>query len=97
LDGYSAFDSLWQINEDGTIASTSWLFDKIRPFIDIRSTQTLGSSSFRAGGATYMASAGYALNHIQLLGRWDTQKAFYKYLRNHPYIMQLAMQHAINH
>jgi hypothetical protein len=79
----SPYQNLWQIDAVGTVPPSSWLLDRIRPFISATSTQPLGTSSFRAGGATYMAASGFR--------RWESQKAFDRYLRDHPYILQLTL------
>jgi hypothetical protein len=92
LKRFSHYENIWQIDDTGTVPTSRWLFDKISPFISSACGQTMGPCSFRAGGTSYLASSGYSLSHIQLLGRWETLKAFNRYLRNHPHILQLSFQ-----
>jgi hypothetical protein len=95
LISLSKYTNLWQIDREGTIPDSRWLFDRFRPFISRDSLQNLGQSSFRAGGCTFLAASGHTLSNIQLLGRWETLKAFNRYLRDHPHILQLAFQNRL--
>jgi hypothetical protein len=97
LRNVSIFENLWQIDTVGTIPTSAWLFQRMKPFITPRDGQSMGPCSFRAGGTSYLAALGYNLQHIQLLGRWETLKAFNRYLRDHPYILQQAFQSSAPH
>jgi hypothetical protein len=92
LKNISKYENLWQIDDDGSVPASSWLFEKISPFIVARNGEKMGPCSFRAGGTTHLAAKGYDLRHIQLLGRWESMKAFNRYLRDHPFILQCAFK-----
>jgi hypothetical protein len=95
LQHVSSYSTLWQIDSNGTVPDSSWLFQRLKPFVQTSRGQTLGPCSLRAGGTSYLAARGYDLSHIQLLGRWETLQAFNRYLRDHPFILQQAFQSRI--
>jgi hypothetical protein len=78
------FTSPWQISKT-LHATTDWFYSNIRKHLG-RDLENLGPSSFRAGGLTHMASMGLSLDHLQILGRWDSP-AWKRYLRNHPWVL----------
>jgi hypothetical protein len=86
--GYS---SPWQLSKRSH-ASSKWFFGEIQRHLG-RSIRGLGPSSFRAGGLTYLASRGLSLDHLQLLGRWDSS-AWKRYLRNHPWVLSEILRNS---
>jgi hypothetical protein len=79
-----SYSSPWQ-RGDRLHADTAWFYAKLRKILK-KPLLDLGPSSFRAGGLTHLASRGIPLDHLQLLGRWESD-AWKRYLRNHPWVL----------
>lgn len=77
---------LW-ISRDGSRMTQKRVIDIFR---SATNCPPLGECSFRAGGATYLASQGVPLDEIKLLGRWSS-KAWRVYIRG----QGRTLQHAI--
>jgi hypothetical protein len=80
----NGYISPWQLGTNRH-ADTNWFYRKIESKLG-RRLKEIGPSSFRAGGLTHMASMGVPLDHLQLLGRWESD-AWKRYLRNHPWVV----------
>jgi hypothetical protein len=70
---------------NGIRPTSKWFLDKFNNTLSKRYSN-LGECSFRAGGLTHMASLGYDLSILRMLGRWKSD-AFEKYLRDHPQVL----------
>jgi hypothetical protein len=90
--------SPWQL-ENGAHATSEWLNRRIEPYLR-DSNESLGVSSFQAGGYSRLASMGHDLTLLRVFGWWSTDAAD-NYLRDHPEILvanlhaKSALKHAI--
>lgn len=69
---------LWT-RSDGSLPNYSWFIQKIKSILG----GNIGGSSFRSGGADYLARIGTDPALIQACGRWASE-AYKVYLRTHP-------------
>jgi hypothetical protein len=78
---------LW-LKSDGVPPSRSWFMRRFRLFF----SDSFSGHSMRAGGATSLAAAGVAPEHIRSMGRWSSD-TWERYVRKNPTLLQTLLFH----
>ncbi len=81
-DAFPLSPELW-LREDGSIPTFTWFVRHLKQ----HTSNDVGGSSLRSGGADYLAIIGTPWDIIQAVGRWSSD-AFKRYIRTHPVLIQ---------